>query len=220
MGRWNEMKEPESLEDYVARLAQEEESQSKILLAQAGPLGPAQLFAAEAPRPTPRPSPPADSWVQLPQYPEAGEAGSGYYPYGTDLSDRRGTHANAQWGEPRTMRVIGAAAGQLANGLAETPFGVGNISLEGGKSFKPHHKGHVDGLGVDIRPPRLDRKQEGVSYHDSQYDLEGTQRIVDALWATQGVDAVYFNDPRIKGVTPDKRGTRIHDNHLHAKIKP
>lgn len=64
MGRWNDMKEPESLEDYVARLAQEEESQSKILLAQAGPLGPAQLFAAEAPRPTPRPSPPADSWVR------------------------------------------------------------------------------------------------------------------------------------------------------------
>lgn len=220
MGRWSDMKEPELLEDYAARLVQAEEEQPMGLSAGGRPLGSNQPPAENTPRPVPRPSLPADSWVQLPQNPEAGEAGAAYYPYGADLSGVRGTHANAQWGDSRTMQVIGAAGARLANGPQETPFGIGNISLEGGKSFQPDHKGHVDGLGVDIRPPRLDKKQEPITYRDDQYDLEGTQRIVDGLLATDGVRAIYFNDTRIKGVTPDKEGVRIHDNHLHAKIKP
>lgn len=220
MGRWKEMKEPESLEDYSARLAQEEERQPRILLAQAGPLAAPQLLAADAPRPTPRPSLPADSWVQLPQNPEAGEAGSGYGVYGTDLSGRQGTHANAQWGEPRTMQVIGAVAGQLANGPAETPFEVGNISLEGGKSFKGKygHSGHIDGLGIDVRPSRREGTEPGpLTYRSPNYDREATRRLIQAFQATGQVDKIYFNDPDIgiEGVTP----WPDHDNHLHVQLR-
>lgn len=205
MGRWNEMKEPESLENYAARLAQQDERQPMGLSAGGGPLSVV-------------PSP--DSWVHLPQNPEAGESGSGYGVYGTDLSGRSGTHANAQWGEPRAMQVIGAVAGRLANGQQETPFEVGNISLEGGKSFKGEygHSGHMDGLGIDVRPARLQGAEPGpLTYRSPGYDREATQRLIQAFQATGQVDKIYFNDPDIgiKGVTPAPR----HDNHLHVQLK-
>jgi len=191
MGRWKDMKEPMSLEEY----------------------------AGEVPRPTPPPARPSDSWVQLPQNPEAGEPGSGYYVYGTDDTGRDGTGANGQWGDPRTMQVITAVAGHLANGKDETPFGVGNISLQGGGYFKGHNT-HRDGLGIDVRPARLRGEEGPVSYRDSKYDRAATQRLVDAFRATGAVDTIYFNDPDIRGVTPDKPGGKTHDNHLHIKVRP
>lgn len=191
MGKtWKEMTEPVSLEEY----------------------------AGETIRPIPRPDPPQISWVQLPQKPEAGESDSGYYVYGTDHTGRRGTGANGQWGEPKTMQVITSVAGHLANGKHETPFGVGNISLQGGGYFKGHNT-HQDGLGIDVRPARIDKEKEGVSYHHADYDRAATQRLVDAFRATGAVDTIYFNDPEIQGVTPDKPGGKTHDNHLHVKVR-
>lgn len=116
------------------------------------------------------------------------------------------------------MQTITAVAGLLSNGPVETPFGVGNISLQDGGRFPPHGE-HRDGLGIDIRPVRTDKKEEGVNFRDPKYDLAGTQRLVDALRAT-GVKTIYFNGPGIKGVTPDKPGVKTHDNHLHAKVEP
>jgi hypothetical protein len=176
-------------------------------------------YAGTAIRPIPRPIPPQNSWVQLPQRPEAGESGSAYYVYGTDDTGRDGTGANGQWGDPRAMQVINSAASHLANGKYETPFGVGNISLRGGGPFKGH-KGHKDGLSIDVRPPRLNKKKTRVDYLDPKYDKAGTQRLVDALWASEGVERIYFNGPGLFGVTPDRPGVKIHDNHLHIKIKP
>lgn len=220
MGRWSDMKEPELLEDYAARLAQAEEDPPMSLSGGGQSLRIGQPLAVDMPHPTPRPSLPADSWVQLPQNPEPGEAGSGYGVYGTDLSGRPGTHANAQWGEPRTMQAIGAVTGLLANGPAETPFEVGNISLEGGKSFKgPHgHAGHVDGLGIDVRPSRRQGAEPGpLNYRSSDYDREATRRLIGAFQATGQVDKIYFNDPDIgiEGVTPWPQ----HDDHLHFQLK-
>jgi penicillin-insensitive murein DD-endopeptidase len=204
------------LEDYAARLVQAED-QPMGLSAQGGPLRIAQPLAADVPHPTPRPSLRSDSWVQLPQNPEAGEAGSGYGVYGTDLSGRQGTHANAQWGDPRTMRVIGAVTGHLANGSQETPFEVGNISLEGGKSFKPDHNGHVDGLGIDVRPGRQGTEPGPLDYRSPNYDRDATRRLIGAFQATGQVDKIYFNDPDIgvKGVTP----WAGHNDHLHFQLK-
>lgn len=192
MGKtWKEMTEPVSLEEH----------------------------SGEAIRPIQRPDPQQSSWVQLPQNPEAGESGSGYYVYGTDHTGRRGTSANGQWGEPKTMQVITSVAGHLANGKHETPFGVGNISLQGGGYFKGHNT-HQDGLGIDVRPARTDKEELGVSYQHSKYDRAATQRLVDAFRATGAVDTIYFNGTGLLGVTPDRPGVKVHDNHLHIKIKP
>ena len=157
-------------------------------------------------------------WVQLPQSGdmEAGGPGSGYYTYGTDKTHRPGTAANAQWGLPKAMQVVTAVASQLGNGRSYTPFGVGNISLLNGADFSPDHKGHIDGLGIDVRPARVDGAQVGVSYQDNQYDREATQRLVDAFYATGQVTKVFFNDRKVRGVQPSKD----HDNHLHVQLKP
>jgi murein endopeptidase len=112
------------------------------------------------------------------------------------------------------MEVIGAVADRLATGDAYTPFGVGNISLPAGGPFKGHD-GHKDGLGIDVRPARVDGAQQPVTYRDKQYDRAATQRMVDAFRASGQVDKIYFNDPMIRGVQP----WRGHDNHFHVQIK-
>lgn len=217
MGRWSDMKEPELLEDYAARLAQGKEYRPMAVSGGGQSLRVAQPMAANVPRPTPRPSRRPDFWVPLTQ-PESVEYGVGYYTYGTDETYRSGTKANGQYGDPRTMQVITSVAGQLANGPERTPFGVGNINLEGGGFFKGH-AGHRDGLSIDVRPVRTDKKEEPVDFRHSKYDRAATQRLVDAILASGEVEMVYFNDPGIKGVTPDKAGDRTHDNHLHIKVR-
>ena len=71
---------------------------------------------------------------------------------------------------------------------------------------------------MDIRPLRKDGKNLGVTDKDPAYDREATQKLVDTFTATGGVEEIYFNDPLIKGVTPDPKG--IHDNHLHVRVNP
>jgi hypothetical protein len=226
------MKEPELLEDYAARLRQEKEFQPMRLSAGGGPLKAVQPMAARGttgafagvdtaavPRPTPRPSRRSDFWVQLTQ-PETVEYGVGYGVYGTDLSGRQGTHGNAQYGEPRTMQVIDEVARHLAKGPEETPFEVGNISLEGGKSFKGKygHNGHMDGLSIDVRPARRQGAKPGpLNYRSADYDREATRRLLKAFIATGQVDRIYFNDPDI-----DVEGVYYmdnHDDHFHVQLK-
>jgi hypothetical protein len=225
------MKEPELLEDYAARLKREKEVQPIRLSAGGGPLQIARPLAARnatgafagvdtgaVPRPTPRPPGP-ETWVQLTQ-PETVEYGVGYGVYGTDLSGRQGTHGNAQYGEPRTMQVIDEVARQLAKGPEETPFEVGNISLEGGRSFKGRfgHSGHMDGLSIDVRPARRKGAKPGpLDYRSADYDREATRRLLKAFIATGQVDRIYFNDPDI-----DVEGVyywKDHDNHFHVQLK-
>lgn len=208
MGRWNEMKEPESLEDYAARLGQQDERQPMGLSAGGGPLKIAQPVAAPRGRPT-------ENWVQLPQNPEAGESGSGYYTYGTVPKWETGTTADHQWGTPRTMQVITSVAGQLANGKSPSPFGVGNISLAGGRPTD--HAGHRQGDEIDVRPARTDAQERQVTYQDPYYDREATRRLINAFQATGQVDKIFFNDPDIgiEGV----QYAPGHDNHFHVRLK-
>jgi hypothetical protein len=160
--------------------------------------------------------PPGKDWTQLPRPGdvESGEHGSGYYVYGTDDTGRAGTTADGQWGRSKAMEVTGAVADQLATADAYTPFGVGNISLPSGGRFPPHNW-HQDGLGIDVRPARVDGAQLPVTYQDRHYDREATQRLVDAFRVTGQVDKIYFNDPKIHGVQHSKG----HDNHFHVQLK-
>ena len=93
---------------------------------------------------------------------------------------------------------------------------MGNISLQGGADFRPDHKGHRDGLGIDGRPARIDGEQSPVTYKDPGYDRAATQRLVDAFRATGQVSTIYFNDPQIHGVMPQSK----HDDHLHVLLRP
>ena len=231
MGRWNEMKEPESLEDYAARLAQQDERQPMGLSAGGGPLSVAQPAAARGaveglsgmdgaavPRPTPRPVGP-EEWVQLEQHrpQDIGQPGIGYYTYGTVPKGQPGHTADAQWAEPNTIKAVQSAGDRLAMGKEFTPLGVGNISLKNGRSFQPDHREHDTGNRVDFRPVRIDKAPAPVNYKSPDYDRTATQRAIRAIQATGQANRIFFNDPDIgiEGVEY-KPG---HDDHFHVEFK-
>jgi len=144
--------------------------------------------------------------VQLPQ----NLARSGFYNYGTPLN------GEAQFGVPAAMYVIGAA-GKSWDTAGRAPFGVGNMSQSDGSAYGPHGKDHMTGVGIDIRPVRNDGKQVGnTKYDDPSYDREATQALVDELLETGGVKTIFFNDPKIKGVTYQDG----HNDHLHVRVDP
>lgn len=193
---WKEMTEPLSLEEH----------------------------AGEGARPIARPERASDNWVQLPQNPEPGESGSGYYTYGKMPPGMEGGKADYQWGEPRTMQVIQSVAGHLANGPQFTPFGVGNISLTGGR--KGDHQTHMDGLGVDVRPARKDGltgESATVDYRHPNYDRAATRRLLEGFIGSGQTKSILFNDPELfndpvlgRHVKPWKG----HDDHFHVQLLP
>jgi hypothetical protein len=142
--------------------------------------------------------------LQLPRNPP----NAGYYNYG---------RTDAQYGLPSTDALVGAAGSQW-NATGAKPFGVGNMALSNGAPYEPHSAtgDHPLGRGVDIRPIRKDGQQAGVSWQSPSYDREATQKLVDTLLSTGGVDRIFFNDPNIKGVSPQSG----HDNHLHVRVNP
>ncbi len=124
-----------------------------------------------------------------------------------------------QHGVPAASYVLGEASSRwVAEGRA--PFNVGDLSKPDLSSWGDHSKrgDHTKGTGIDVRPIRTDGKNARVTYRDGVYDREATQKLVDTFRATGGVEQIFFNDPEIKGVTPDPKG--VHDNHLHVRVNP
>jgi murein endopeptidase len=162
--------------------------------------------------------------VQLPQDPERGGGGSGYYTYGKMPKKMSGTKADYQWGEPRTMQVVQSVAGHLSNGPQFTPFGVGNISLRGGR--KGDHEAHMDGLGIDVRPARKDGMtgdHATVNYRDPNYDRAATRRLLEGFIATGQAKSILFNDPELYNDPVLKKHVRPwkgHDDHFHVQLLP
>jgi len=144
--------------------------------------------------------------VQLPQNPPD----SGFYSY-------YGTPGNgeAQYGQAPAMWLIGETGARL-RAAGALPMGVGDLSLQDGSQYGRHGTYHQNGLAFDARPVRQDGKSLPTNINDPAYDRQATQRMVDTLRATGGVDKIFFNDPEIKGVAPWKG----HDNHLHGRVNP
>ena len=90
------------------------------------------------------------------------------------------------------------------------------MSLSDGAPYDRHGKDHMTGVGIDIRPMRADGRQGPIRHDQAGYDREATQKLVDTLRATGGVQKIYFNDPEIKGVEYQD----LHDDHLYVRISP
>ena len=157
------------------------------------------------PSPTPQFSPPQDSrgFFHLPLCAEE----EGFYLYGTPTLGR------GQYAAPLMLSFLYAVS-QRWNRTQSIRFGVGNISRAEGIAFPPH-KGHRNGLQVDIRAIRLDGEQKPVHYDEANYDRRRTQILVDIIRAQAEVTVVYFNDPKVSGVSHLKG----HDDHLHVSLK-
>ena len=144
--------------------------------------------------------------IMLAQGPEEG----GYYTYGTP-GDGAG-----QFGRPEAINLI-LDVGYQWSRTGAADFGVGNISLTNGGYFAGHSPtgSHTTGLGFDVRPIRLDGAQLPTTWTSPSYDRAGTQSLVNMLNSSGQVRNIFFNDPKIAGVSPYKG----HDNHLHVNVR-
>lgn len=177
-----------------------------------GPITEAALVRAGATNPptgapTTTPPPPATT---LPIETPLPAQGVGYYSY---------TSADKRYAIAPTISAIEsiARAWQQANPSGPR-LGIGNISKRGGGHLDPHST-HREGLNVDIRPVRSDRRESSVTYRDSSYSRPLTQQLVDLIHGSSvlKVSSILFNDPNIRGVKPYKG----HDDHLHVTfMKP
>lgn len=149
----------------------------------------------------------ARRYFTLPQSP----MDSGYYVYG-DLHGRPAKGAY-QYAAPAMMTAILRVAFEW-QAVDTRRFGVGDISLAGGFQT-PDHKSHRNGLQVDIRPLRKDGLEQSVTWSDSQYDKNGTVKLIEIFRVFAPVIRIFFNGPDIAFV----KKLKDHNNHFHVELK-
>ncbi len=153
-----------------------------------------------------RPIQDSRGFFMLPRSP----AESGYYTYGRlNGEPDRGAY---QYPHPVMMQAI-LRVGLEWQAIDRRRFGVGNISLAGGPKHKDH-RGHRNGLQVDMRALRKDGLEQPVTWTDPQYDRDGTAKLIDLFRAFAPVTLVLFNDTSI----PFVKWAPKHDNHFHLEL--
>lgn len=168
-----------------------------------------ELSVADEDNDPSRPRPRKDSrgFFMLPQ----STAGDGYYTYGMlNHAPDKGAY---QYPHPAMMTAILRAAFEW-QAIDDRRFGVGNISLADGRPH-PDHVSHQNGLQVDIRPMRKDGREAPVTWMDSQYDHDGTAKLIALFRTCALVTRVFFNAHGIPFVTP----LQHHDDHFHVELR-
>jgi len=155
----------------------------------------------------PRPTQDTRHYFMLPQAP----MDSGYYTYGKLYGKPdRGAY---QYAHPLMMTAI-LRVGLEWQSIDRRRFGVGNISLPGGRKHKDHAS-HMNGLQVDVRPLRKDGLEQPVTWMDAQYDKVGTAKLIELFRTFAPVTRVFFNGHGIPFVMPLKD----HDDHFHVELR-
>lgn len=155
----------------------------------------------------PRPTQDSRGFFMLPQAP----MDSGYYVYGK--LHRQPAKGAYQYAHPIMMTGILRVALEW-QAIDARRFGVGDISLAGGINT-PDHAGHKSGLNVDIRPLRMDGREEAVTWFDPQYDQDATRKLIDLFRTFAPVLSIIFNDPGIPFLfRADK-----HNDHFHINLR-
>lgn len=135
-----------------------------------------------------------------------GYEGGGYYTYG-----KPGGGAS-QYAHPHLISLIMRIATHWA-AIDARKFGLGDISLPNGPDH-PDHASHESGLEIDIRPLRKDGRREPCMINSSDYDREGTAKLIALFNADPSVRMVLFND----GAIPHVRRAKGHSNHFHVAL--
>ncbi len=132
-----------------------------------------------------------------------------------------------QYGTQRTIELIRRVAEDYhrETGLV---LRVGDISARGGRAI-PDHRAHTNGRNIDFdmafsdgretawgaESPSRGRRREDrdATWRSTAYDQRATQALVDIIRRHAPNATIFFNDPRVRGVTP----LGNHDNHLHIQ---
>jgi hypothetical protein len=107
----------------------------------------------------------------------------------------------------------------LADQTIPEEFTITALNLRHGGVYPPH-KGHRDGLGVDVRPinaggekGRWKIKVKKKWRKNPNYKRAATSKLVN-IFRQNGAKKIFFNDPKIPNVTP----LGGHDDHLHVNF--
>lgn len=133
------------------------------------------------------------------------------------VTNNRGANGECQFGQQSTIDAA-LNVGTTWNGNhSQRPFSIGQISKKGGGPFPPH-KSHRLGVDVDVRPMRLDGKNEPVTIADTEYDRALTTALITLWWQKAPVQSVFFNDPTAiaAGLSQFVNG---HHNHFHVRLR-
>ncbi|MEM7676265.1 MAG: penicillin-insensitive murein endopeptidase [Myxococcota bacterium] len=145
------------------------------------------------------------------------DRGIGYLHYlGTDAVD------TDDWGALRTLSCL-EAVGRILDGSG-IRLGVGDLSLRRGGSFPPHTS-HQNGLDIDMRYVRRDRRSVPLDLRidPEDYDEPATKRVLTAFFQACAVDMIFVDIDRI-GFTVEGQEERIihvngHSNHFHVRLR-
>lgn len=135
--------------------------------------------------------------------PQAG--GLGYYSYSS---------ATRQYGKKLSIQTLCEICAQFQINNKDLDIGIGDISLAQGGYMSPHQS-HQNGIHIDIRPLRIDKKNLPVTISDPNYSRDLTKLLIKSLLAHRNVQSILFNDINIPGV----KNYSGHDNHLHVSMK-
>ena len=130
--------------------------------------------------------------------------------------------SQAQYAHPNLLTFIFQIEREW-QALCDRKFGIGNISIDGGRGFD-RHRTHRKGIEMDCRPVRKDRmagQAARCSYQDSRvYDREATIKLLGLFVAHPWIRIVYFNDPEVQRAL----GARVksapgHADHFHVELQ-
>jgi hypothetical protein len=108
--------------------------------------------------------------------------------------------------------------------ICDRKFGIGNISIDGGKKFD-HHETHQKGIEMDCRPVRKDYmtgQAARCSYQDKAvYDCAATISLIRLFVRHPWVRFIYFNDPEVKkAIGAPVKFCMGHNDHFHVELWP
>lgn len=160
--------------------------------------------AAASGFPAPQPGIAGPVNTQLPK------SGTGFVTYNPD--DAAGTD---RYGTTLFVKQIIQLAAAWAE-QSQVPVSYGDMARPGGKPFPPH-KGHTKGNEVDIRPFRLDGRNDPMSWNVVGYDRGKTRALLELVRQRHPASVIFFNDPALitLGLCKALGG---HDNHVHLRI--
>lgn len=155
-------------------------------------------------------------YFMLPQAPEE----AGYYVYG-NRHGVPGTGHMAQYAHPALLSLIFYIEREW-QALDERKFGIGNISIYGGKAYDKHAT-HKKGIEMDCRPVRRDKlvgQGARCTRFDAAYDRAATMRLIHLFVRHPDVRIVLFNDDEVqRALGPMVRSAPNHDDHFHVEVK-
>ena len=133
------------------------------------------------------------------------------------VTNNRGANGEFQFGQKSTIDAALAVATTWDGLHSQRPFSIGQISLKGGGPMPPH-KSHRLGVDVDVRPMRLDGKNEPVTITEAEFDRALTTALITLWWQKAPVQNVFFNDPTViaAGLSQFVNG---HHNHFHVRLR-